>query len=75
MGSARIVLKNYIHIFREDNTHNGFYKNLRWMENKYGQKLSCQVKGDWRKQGLSEHTAPFDFEDGAPTLQIQTASD
>mgnify|MGYP003852292789 CR=1 FL=1 len=30
------------------------------MENKYGQKLSCQVKGDWRKQGLSEHTAPFD---------------
>ena len=28
-----------------------------------------------RGQGLSEHTAPFDFEDGAPTLQIQTASD
>jgi hypothetical protein len=45
------------------------------MENKYGQKLSCHVKGDWRKQGLSEHIAPFDFEDGAPTLQIQTASD
>lgn len=75
MGSARIVLKNYIHIFRENDNQDAFYKNLRWMEYKYGQRLSCQVKGDWRKQGLSEHIAPFDFEDGDPTLQIQTASD